>query len=127
MTPDQARDNLISLIESATAELGGDWGEPLQPYPEGCTTNGGASGVRFNYGVSGTPGVDPKADAERVAEYWRGLGLEARVVLDPPASVFASGGASSSIAFNSGPESSSILGSSACVPGDPIEEQERSN
>ncbi|MEV8272810.1 hypothetical protein [Microbacterium sp. NPDC077184] len=127
MTPDQARDNLIALIESTAAELGGAWEDPIQPYPEGCTMSGGASGVRYNSGAGSAPSADPEVDAERVAEYWRSLGMEARVVLDPPAAVFATGGASTNISFDAGPQSSSILGSSVCVPGDPIEEQERNS
>ena len=127
MTPDQAREDLVTLIESTAEELGGTWEASNQPYPDGCTFSGGAPGVRYNYGLRTLPGNDRAAAAERVAAHWEAKGLEVRVILDPPASVFATGGPSTNLSFAAGPESYFVSGSSVCVPGDPIEEQERNS
>lgn len=82
----------------------------------------GEGKVKFTYFYA--VAVDPAsggrdADAERVATYWKSLGMDARVSgSGNDSTVFASGDLAGSIAFQTGEVGYGISGTSVCVAGD---------
>ncbi len=117
MTPDEARETLTSIIHD-TAEILGTpgWEEAGAPGVESCDSG---NGVKWSYRYSAPRGdVDLMADAEKVAEHWETLGMTVRINTQHDPRVFATGGPLQGLSFAAVPESYSIAGTSACVPGD---------
>ncbi|WP_146185141.1 hypothetical protein [Microbacterium sp. HMWF026] len=117
ISADQARDALHSLISDTAEQLGdGTWNEVVgPPYSSKC---GSADAVKFAYSVSTERGMDPRADAEEVAEYWLRLGMSVKISDGPVLAVFGSGGPVSAVSFGTGPAVYSISGTSRCSTGE---------
>jgi hypothetical protein len=123
MTPEQARDQTMSVLNGTISASGvPDWvldgdGSAI---PQQCNADG-EGGVTFGHGgYATTPGEDPAADAQRVADYWTSIGIESRIVSDPTPTVFGRGGPVNAISFGTAPGCTISLGG-VCVPGDPFE------
>ncbi|MDQ1082302.1 MULTISPECIES: hypothetical protein [Microbacterium] len=123
MTPEQARDQTMSVLDGTMAASGATgWVRDAQgePIPQDCQIDD-RPGVTFGHGgYAGTPGTDPAADAQRVVDYWTSIGIDSRVVTDPVIVVFGSGGPVKAISFATSPTYAISLGG-ICVPGNPLD------
>lgn len=119
MTPDEARDALVQTIEDTAArlELKG-WNSDRSPEPGNCGERRGEF-VNFMYGYGApSPGTDFETDAQIVADYWKSLGMDVRVVDAPVHTVYATGGPVEGVSFSTAPGDYYISGTSRCVEGD---------
>ena len=115
MTPEQVRDSLIKIAEDTAALLDIDGWKDEASLAQGCS-----AGVEFGYTYAAPPADSVRlAEARKVAEYWRSLGMETRVNSENDPVVFGSGGPIQSISFSTGPGMYDVSGTSLCVPGDP--------
>jgi len=118
---DTAKQQMIDAVDDATGRLGGDWQPRTGPdYAEDCVLGDGEKGAQWRYLTGSTLAGNPADDGARMAEYWRGLGMDVvvRGTADEPA-VFASGGgkiASMSVYAYSG--NYTVQAVSLCFPGD---------
>ena len=123
MTPERAREQTLEILRATIAASGAsDWvlDRDDVPLPQQCDIDG-KQGVGFNHGgYAVTEGSDPAADAQRVAEYWASVGIEARVVTDPVPRVFGGGGPVDAISFSTSPGYTISVGGT-CVPGNAFE------
>lgn len=119
MSPDGARDALVAAIENTAAQLDVEqWNPDRSPEPGNCGERRGEL-VNFTYGYGApSPGEGFEADAQIVADYWRSLGMQVRVVDDPVYSVYATGGPVGGLSFSTAPGDYYISGTSLCVEGD---------
>ncbi|MEV7875990.1 hypothetical protein [Microbacterium sp. NPDC089188] len=128
MDPDEARDALVSTVEESAAQLDvTGWARSHAPEAGNC---GSRSGQRANYSfVYGAPAPvrDHEGDARRIAEYWRSLGMNVRLVESPEYVVYGSGGPVEGLSFSTGPGNYFIAGESLCVPGDADELRKQDN
>lgn len=122
MSPGEARDALVSTVEDSAAQIGvAGWSRSHAPEVGDC---GSRSGDRANYSYTygaAAPDSDRKADARKVADYWRSLGMQVRLVESPYYVVYGSGGPVEGLTFSTGPGNYFIAGESLCVPGDAAE------
>jgi len=118
---DTAKQQMVAAVDDATGLLGGDWQARTGPdYAEDCTLPSGEQGAQWRYLTGSTRTGDPAADGARVAEYWRGQGMDVvvRGSADEPA-VFASGGGEiSSISVYTPSGNTTVQALSLCFPGD---------
>ena len=123
MTPEQARDQTMNVLDGTMAASGATgWVRDAkgQPLPQQCKV-GDEDGVSFGHGgYAQTGGADPAADAQRVADYWATIGIESRIVSDPVYVVFGEGGPVKAISFSTAPTYAISVGGS-CVPGNPFD------
>jgi ABC-type transport system substrate-binding protein len=117
MTPHEARDQLVKTVKDTAARLTvGGWKEDSAPDVGAC--DGDVPSVDYGYGYGAAPGTDHLADAQKVAEYWKTLGMTVRVETSPDPVVFATGGPVKGVSFSTAPGNYYISGTSLCVPGD---------
>lgn len=125
---DEARDALVSTVEDSAAQFDvAGWSRSHAPEVGDC---GPGSGDRANYSYTygaPAPDSDREADARRVADYWRSLGMEVRLVESPAYVVYGSGGPVEGLTFSTGPGNYFIAGESLCVPGDAAELRKQDN
>lgn len=123
MTPEQARDQTMSVLDGTMAVSGvTGWVRDAggQPLPQQCD-EGGNQGVAFGHGgYSRAKSADPAADVQRVADYWSSIGIDPRIISEPVYVVFGSGGPVKNISFSTGPNYAISIGG-ICVPGDPFD------
>lgn len=119
MTPDEARDALVTTIENTASKLDvGGWNRDRSPEPGNCGERRGEL-VNFMYGYGApSPGADFSADVQIVADYWRSLGMDVRVVDAPVYTVYGTGGPVEGLSFSTAPGDYYISGTSLCVEGD---------
>lgn len=119
MTPAEARDALVSTIEDSAAQLNvAGWHRDHAPEVGDCGNQQGQR-VNYSYGYGApAPDSDRGADAKVIADYWRSLGMQVRVVDTPLYVVYASGGTVAGLSFSTAPGDYYIAGTSLCVPGD---------
>jgi hypothetical protein len=122
MSPEQARDTLVSTVEETSTVLDvSGWARTGAPEVGNCGDRPGER-ANYNYGYSAPPqSRDFAADAQKVAEHWKSLGMEVRVVDSPSVVVYATGGLVEGLSFSTGPGNYYIVGTSLCVPGDASE------
>ncbi|WP_307218999.1 hypothetical protein [Microbacterium sp. SORGH_AS_0888] len=123
MTPEQARDTLVSTIEDSAALLPRvtGWNRDHAPNFSDCGAIQGTR-VHFGYGYGAPqPGGDHAADAKTIADYWTSLGMTVHIDTSGGGIpvVFGEGGPVSVISFSPAPGDYYISGTSLCVPGDP--------
>ena len=105
MTPEQVRDSLIKIAEDTAALLDIDGWKDEVSLAQGCS-----AGVEFGYTYAAPPADSVRlAEARKVAEYWRSLGMETRVNSENDPVVFGSGGPIQSISFSTGPGRTTFL------------------
>lgn len=80
----------------------------------------------YGYGAL-APDSDRGADAQIIADYWKSLGMQVRVVDTPVYVVYASGGPVAGLSFSTAPGDYYIAGTSLCVPGDAADLREQDN
>lgn len=80
----------------------------------------------YGYGAP-APDSDRGADAQIIADYWKSLGMQVRVVDTPVYVVYASGGPVAGLSFSTAPGDYYIAGTSLCVPGDAADLREQDN
>lgn len=128
MNPSQARDALTGTVEDSAAQLDVDgWVSSHAPEVGDC---GAQSGERVNYSFTyGAPAPDDdhESAARTMADYWRSLGMQVRVVESPSYVVYGSGGPVEGLTFSTGPGNYFIAGESLCVPGDADEIRKQDN
>lgn len=119
MTPDEARDALVATIENTASKVNvGGWNHDRSPEPGDCGERRGER-VDFMYGYGApSPGTGFEADAQTVADFWRSLGMQVRIVDDPVYTVYATGGPIEGLSFSTAPGDYYISGTSLCVEGD---------
>ena len=119
VSPEQARDALVSTVEDSAALLNvSGWTWDGAPEVGNCGQSRGER-VNYTYGYGAPPpDGDRASDAEKVADYWRSLGMEVRVVDEPLIVVYAKGGPVGGLSFSTAPGDYHIAGTSLCVPGD---------
>lgn len=128
MSPHEARDALVSTVEKSAAQLDVEgWSRSHAPEVGDCASRSGErANYSFTYGAP-APDGDPEADARKVADYWRSLGMEVRLVESPDYVVYGSGGPVEGLTFSTGPGNYFIAGESLCVPGDADEIRTQDN
>lgn len=129
VSPQTAREQLTTTIEESAAILGGvEWAEVAPADGGNCGDQPGQR-VNYNYWYSAAPqtGRDHAADAQRMAEHWRKLGMDVRVVESPSYVVYATGGPVEGLSFSTSPGDYYISGTSLCVPGDADEIRKQDN
>lgn len=120
MSPQEARDRLVSTVEHSAAQLDVDgWARAHAAEAGNCGATAGTD-VDFTY-VYGAPQPDGDhdADAKTISDFWKSLGMTVRTVVtngDPV--VYGTGGPVSGLLFSTAPGNYFISGSSLCVPGD---------
>ncbi|MDI9892424.1 hypothetical protein [Microbacterium sp. IEGM 1404] len=123
MSPEEAREQTLEILQATIAASGAsDWvlDRDDVPLPQQCEIDG-KEGVAFNHGgYAVTERANPAADAQRVAEYWASVGIDARVVSDPVPRVFGGGGRVDAISFSTSPGYTICVGGT-CVPGNAFE------
>lgn len=90
-----ARDSLVATVENSAAQLDvAGWSQSHAPEVGDCGSTGGErANYSFTYGAP-APSSDRAADARKVADYWRSLGMQVRLVESPDFVVYGSGGPS---------------------------------
>ena len=128
MSPEQARDALVSTVESSAKLLDAQgWTWDGAPEVGNCGQQSGDR-VNYTYGYGAPPpDSDRSADAHKVADYWRSLGMEVRIVDEPAVVVYATGGPVKGLSFSTAPGDYHIAGTSLCVPGDADELRKQDN
>jgi len=128
MSPEQARDALVSTVEESASLLNvRGWTWDGAPEVGNCGQRSGER-VNYTYGYGAPPpDGDRAADAQKIADYWRSLGMEVRVVDKPLIVVYASGGPVGGLSFSTAPGDYHIAGTSLCVPGDASEIRKQDN
>ena len=123
MTFEEARDTLVATIRDTAALIDGpDWAETSEPAAQECAA-GGARGTKYGYTYSAPrPDRDRLADVEKVAEYWKSLGMDVRILPERPA-VYGAGGPVQNISFSTDPGDYGIAATSLCGLGDPDENE----
>ncbi|NYG07974.1 hypothetical protein BJ986_002461 [Phycicoccus badiiscoriae] len=117
MTPHESRDQTIRVVHETQKLLSaGPWRVDLGAYPEECTLSDGSTGVSYADAESAEPTADHIGDANRIADYWKTLGMSVRVVTQNP-TAYATGGPLKGASFSTSPGLYSIEASSTCVPG----------
>lgn len=117
MTPHEARDTLVKVVVDTAAILDvSGWKDGGAPDVGRC--DGAVPSVNYGYGYGTSPGDDHAGDAQKVAAYWKKLGMSVRLVNDPVPVVFATGGPVKGLSFSTAPGNYVIAGTSLCVPGD---------
>ena len=118
MSPEQARDALVRTVEDSAALLDvSGWTWDGAPEVGNCGQSRGER-VDYSYGYGAPrPDNDNAADAQKIADYWRTLGMEVRVVDEPLIVVYATGGPVGGLSFSTAPGDYHIAGTSLCVPG----------
>lgn len=124
MTPEQARDALVSTIHDSAALLPRvtGWNRDHAPEATDCGARMGTN-AKFAYGYGAPqPGGDHTADAKTIADYWRSLGMTVRtVVTNGEPDVYATGGPVQGLRFATAtPGDYYIAGTSLCVPGNAV-------
>ncbi len=116
-----AEQQMIDAVDDATRLLGGHWeARTGLDHPEDCVLSDGEQGAQWRYLTGSTLAGDPSEDGARIAEHWRGQGLQVivRGPSDGPA-VFGSGGEQiASISAYAYPGNSMVQAVSLCFPGD---------
>jgi hypothetical protein len=119
MTPQEARDQLVEVVKATAEQVTPDgWSDMGSPTWGACSVGGG-DGVKSSWYYTHEPLSDHDTNAQKVAEYWKSLGMDVRVVNDPTISVYAEGGAATAISFHTEPGLYTVSGTSVCVPGTP--------
>ncbi|WP_181157589.1 hypothetical protein [Microbacterium sp. MYb62] len=115
---------MSTIADTAALVDGPDWAETSEPSPQRCET-GWATGTKYGYAYSAPrPERDRIADVEKVAEYWKSLGMSVHIDIDNGPVVFGVGGPIQNIEFSTDPGNYSIGGTSLCAPGEPAEDAE---
>ncbi len=128
LSPDQARGALVSTVENTSKILDVDgWTWDGAPEVGNCGQRSGER-VNYTYGYGAPPpDGDRAADAKKVANHWRSLGMDVRTVEKPMVVVYATGGPVEGLSFSTGPGDYHIAGTSLCVPGDAAEIRKQDN
>jgi ABC-type transport system substrate-binding protein len=128
MSPERARDALVSIVENSAQLLDVQgWTWDGAPEVGNCGQQRGER-VNYTYGYGAPPpDSDHAADAQKVADYWTSLGMEVRIVDKPAVVVYATGGPVKGLSFSTAPGDYHIAGTSLCVPGDADEIRQQDN
>lgn len=128
MTTDQARDALVTTIENSASKIDVvGWNRDSAAEVGNCGSHRGER-VNYMYGYGApAPDNDRAADALIIADYWRSLGMQVRVVESPAYVVYATGGPVQGLSFSTAPGDYYIAGTSLCVPGDADEIRKQDN
>lgn len=117
VTPHEARDALVKTIHDTAARLAVEgWNEDSAPDVAAC--DAAEPSVEYGYGYGAPSGTEHLADAEKVAAYWKTLGMSVRIVTEPDPVVFGTGGPVKAVSFSTAPGDYYIDGTSLCVSGD---------
>lgn len=128
MTPSEARDALIRTIEDTAAQLDVQgWNRDGAAEVGNCGAQRGER-VNYTYGYGApAPDSDRAADARTVANYWRSIGMQVRIVDSPVYVVYGTGGPTEGLSFSTAPGDYYIAGESLCVSGDADELRKQDN
>ncbi|PWJ64698.1 hypothetical protein B0H03_10464 [Rathayibacter iranicus NCPPB 2253 = VKM Ac-1602] len=95
VSPEDNRLGVVEFVRDSAAVVPGDGWSTREGSPRAsvCELDWGQKGARFVYNYWAFPGSDRDADAQRVAEYWRSLGMSVRVTDSTPwPTVYGEGG-----------------------------------
>lgn len=123
-----AREALVATVEETAGvlEVTG-WNWDGAPEVGNCGARRGER-VDWTYGYGAPPpDGDHGADAQRVADFWRSLGMDVRIVESPVPAVYGTGGPVRGLTFITAPGDYYIAGTSLCVPGDADEIRKQDN
>ncbi len=125
MQADQARDDMVALVELTMRTAGGDWTAlSKRPAASGCTTSERAEGVSFSWDQERSGADDPEALVRDVAATWKQRDYDVTFRQDqiddgrPLWSAITTGQAVRSISVNASPRRVSIEVESDCGVGD---------
>ncbi|WIE74667.1 hypothetical protein [Curtobacterium sp. MCSS17_007] len=121
MDAETAKQQMIDAVDDATRLLGGHWEARTGPdYPEDCVLSDGEQGAQWRYLTGSTLAGNPSEDGARIADHWRGQGLQVvvRGSSDGPAVFGSGGGQIASISAYVYPGNYTVQAVSLCFPGD---------
>lgn len=122
MSSREGRDKVIDLVIGTTRRLDvtGWWPKTGGSRPDECSLGGGEKGASYSYSYWAPMGVDRVGDAQKVAEYWKSLGMSVRIADSTPwPTVYGQGGPVLRASFDTGAVDNSYrVGAVArCAPG----------
>ncbi|WP_153038831.1 hypothetical protein, partial [Rathayibacter tanaceti] len=124
VSPEENRSGVVEFVKESAAVVPGEGWSTNEGTPpaDRCGLGWGRRGARFAYNYWARPGVDLEGDAQRVAEYWRSLGMSVRVTDSTPwPTVYGEGGPVQRASFatsSAWADRYSIGAVSWCEPGD---------
>lgn len=75
VSPDEARERFLAVLDSTQDALGGTWDKKDDPTPRNCTIPLWVEGIRFpGLRLGGEPAT-PEAALDTVQEHWDALGM----------------------------------------------------
>lgn len=123
MTPSQAKNSIVDIVERSADAIGGDWQVYSGPAVEICGQDA-PDEVRYSYTMErpADGAAAPGSDIRKLKDLWGNEGL--RTVdyrsggSDPFLGVRGKGGRVTTIGFDALPGGFTIAGTSTCAPGD---------
>ncbi len=117
-TLDEAKAELVTLVEETSASVGGEWTVEAFEGEGWCNYAEGVDGKNFAAWRSAPASDDPKGAAEKVQAEWEAKGLDVTTRLTPDPDMYevivrAPGGFHAN--FTSGAETMILSGESVCV------------
>ncbi|PPI56762.1 hypothetical protein [Rathayibacter toxicus] len=121
-SPREERDKIVEFVINTTKQLSvtGWWPKDGVALADVCSLGGGEKGASYSYSHWAPMGTDYAGDAQKVAAYWRTLGMNVRIADSTPwPTVYAEGGPVLRASFDtSTPDNSYSVGAVArCAPG----------
>jgi hypothetical protein len=95
MSAREGRDRAVEFVINTTkqVDIPGWWPRNGVAGAQDCSLGGGKKGASYDYDQWAPRGTDYFADATKVAEYWKSLGMTVRIADSTPhPTVYASGG-----------------------------------
>ncbi|MHC2184671.1 hypothetical protein ACVLV4_000295 [Rathayibacter agropyri] len=95
MSPEDNRRGVVEFIRDSAAVVPAEGWSTREGSPRAdvCGLGSGSKGAQFAYTYWAFPNADLNGDAQRVAEYWRSLGMSVRVTDSTPwPTVYGEGG-----------------------------------
>jgi len=126
--PEDAREAVVTIVDTSAEALGGDWQVYSGPAVERCTKNDGRDGAAYSYILMRGPAdTDPEDDVAALDELWSGRGITTETYQSggtpPHLGIRGAGGPSTSIDLLADPRGYSISAVSECADGDASEMQ----
>ena len=125
MTPREGRDQVVDFVKTTTGltNTSGWWPRNGVSVAAECTFGEGQNGANYDYYLAAPRASDHPGKARSVADYWKSLGMNVRIV-GPAASpaVFGEGGPVLRAMFETdGPDDLYLMvGVAPCAPGDAV-------
>jgi hypothetical protein len=125
MTPREGRDQVVEFVKATTAQTTakGWWPRNGVAAPGACSLDKGHEGANYDYYLAAPRGTDHAGKARLVADYWKTLGMNVRIVgpTESPAVLGEGGPVLRAMFETDGPDNLYLMvGVAPCAPGDAV-------